>query len=112
MYVIDLGMPLTSVKLTIKRKFFRNANLPWFNEKSCSTVRLPWPSMDRARNKQILILDSNVISITVAMLKGYCVMGRPAERMQLPSNDFCRGKRTLLSTLFVNEHHLQVADIG
>ena len=40
---IELGMPLASVKLTIERKFFRDANLSWVNEEYCSITgrRLP-----------------------------------------------------------------------
>ena len=49
---IESGMPLSSVKLNIERKFFRDANLTWINVESCSTARLTWPLMDRRRTKQ------------------------------------------------------------
>lgn len=87
-------MPLASVKLAITRKFFLDANLSWVNEESCSTARLTWPLMDRRRTNQLLGLGRGIISITVAMLTGHCVMGRHAERMRLPFNDFCRGCRS------------------
>ena len=39
------------------------------------------------------MLGRDVISTTVAMLTGHCVMGRHAERMRLPFNDIHRGFR-------------------
>ena len=44
---------------------------------------------------QLLGLGRNIISITAVILIGHCVMGRHAERMQLPSNDFYRGYRSV-----------------
>ena len=37
---IELRVLLASVKLAIARKFFRDANLSWVNEESCSTAKL------------------------------------------------------------------------
>ena len=91
---VELGMPLASVKLTIVWRFFRDANLTWVNEESCSTARLTWPKMDRRRTNRLLGLGRDVISTTVAVLTGHCRMGRHAERMRLPFNDFCRGCRS------------------
>ena len=39
-------------------------------------------------------LGRDIISTTVAMVTGYCVMGRHTESMRLPINDFCRGCRS------------------
>ena len=39
-------------------------------------------------------VPSNYLT-TVAMLTGHCIMGRHAERMSLPFNDFCRGCRSI-----------------
>ena len=92
---INLGMPLTLVKSAIERKFFRDANLSWVNEESCSIARLIWPSIDKRRTNQLLGLGRNVISITVAMLTRLCVMKTHVAIMQLLSNDFCRECRSL-----------------
>ena len=86
---IELGKPLSSMKLAIARKFFRDANLFWINKESCSTAIITWPLMDRRHTNQLLNFGTDVISTTVAMLTGYCVMGRHAERMMLPFDDFC-----------------------
>ena len=83
-------MPLASVKLAIEQKFFRNANQSFLNEEPCFTARLNWPLMDRRRTNQLLSLGRDVISKTVAVVTGHCVMGRHAERMRLPFNGFCR----------------------
>ena len=91
---IELGMPLASVKLAITRKFFRDTNLAWVNEESRSNARLTWLLMDRRGNNQLLRLRRDIITITVAVLTSHCVMGRHAERMRLPFNDFCRGCRS------------------
>ena len=50
--------------------------------------------MDGRRSNQLLRLDYNIISMAVALLTGHCVMGRHAERMQFPLNDFRRGSRS------------------
>ena len=86
---IELGIPLASVKLDIERKFFRDANPFWVNEKSCSIARLTWSLMDK-RHTNLIGLSRDIISTTVAVPTGRCVMGRKAERMRLPFNDFCR----------------------
>ena len=88
---IELGMPLAAVKLGIERKFFGDANLSWVNEESCTIARCIWPLMDKRRTNQLLGLSRDIISITMGVLTGHCVMGRHAERMRLPFNDFCRG---------------------
>ena len=87
-------MPLASFKLATAWKFFLDANLSWVNEESCSTARLTWPLMDRRCTNQLLGLDCDFISTTVAMLTGYCVMGRHGESMQLSFSDFCCGCRS------------------
>ena len=46
--------------------------------------------MDRRRSNQLLELGLDIISTTVAMLTGNCVMRRHTKRMKLPFNDFCR----------------------
>ena len=51
--------------------------------------------MDKRRTNQLLGLRRNVISATVALLTGHCVMGRHAERMGLTFNDFYSGFRSL-----------------
>ena len=109
-------MPLTSVKLYIERKFFRDANLSWFNKESCYTARLTWPLMDSTN--QSLGLGRDVISTTVAMLTGHCVVGRHAERMRLSFNDFCcrcrsaQKEETVIHFFFVSARLLLGADIG
>ena len=112
--LIYLGVPLTSFKLAIARQFFRDANLSWFNEERRCTARLTWPSMDRKRTNLLLGLVRNIISITVAMLTGYCVMDRHAERIRLKFNTSVVDarplrKRWLLSTFFINALLLQGA---
>ena len=104
---IQLGAPLAPVKLAIAQKFFRDANLSWFNEKSCFTSKLIWTLVYRRRTTQLLRLGLDIISTTVAMLIGHCVMGRYAEKMSLPFSYFCREckyamKRRLFSTFFVS----------
>ena len=84
---IDLGMSLGSVKLDIEWKFFRDTNLSSINEESCSTTR-------RRRTNQLLGLGSDVIWTTEAVFTGHYVVGRHAERMRLPFNNFCRGYRS------------------
>ena len=91
---IELDMPLAWVMLDIERKFFRNVKLSWINEESCSTARLTWFLMDRRRTNQLLGLGRDVISTTMAVLTGHLVMGRLAERMRLPFNNFCRWCRS------------------
>ena len=91
---VELDMPLASFKLAIVRKFVLDANLVWINEKFCSTARLTWPVIDRKRTSQLLGLDRDIISATVSMLAGHCVMSRQVERMRLLFNYFCRGYRS------------------
>ena len=79
---------------SIERNFSWGANLSCINEESCYTAGLTSPSMDKMRTNHLLGLDRNIISITVAMLTGHCVMGRHTERMRLPLNDFCSGCRS------------------
>ena len=40
---IELDVPHASVKLSIARKFFRDANLSWVNEESCTSPRFTCP---------------------------------------------------------------------
>ena len=86
---IELGIPLALAKMVIARKFFRDANIFWINEESYSTAGLTWPLKDRRRTSQLLGFDRDIISNTVAMLTGNCVMGKHAEWMRFPCNDFC-----------------------
>ena len=88
-------MPLASVKLAFARKFFQNANLSWVNIESASTARLTWPLMGRKRTNQLLGLGRDIISTTVAMFTGHCVMGRLAGRIGLLFNGFCRECRSV-----------------
>ena len=55
--------------------------------------RLTWPLIDKRRTNQILGLICDLKSTTVAVLTGYCIMGRHAEKIRLPFNDFCHGCR-------------------
>ena len=87
---IELNVPFVFVKLAIARIFFRDANLSWANEESCSTARLIRLLMDRRCTNQLLGFGRDIISITVAMVTGHCVMGRHKEIMTLPFNDLCR----------------------
>ena len=92
---IKLSIPLVSFQLANAGKFFRNANLYWVNLVLLHRqTHLPLLLMDRRRTNQLLGLDCDIISITVAMLTGPCVMGRHGERMQLPFNDFCHSCRS------------------
>ena len=112
---IDLGMPFTSFKLA--RKFSRDVNLSLFNEESCSTSRLAWPSMDGRRTNQLLGFGRNFISITVAMFTGHCVMETHADPLktrklfpacflcQCPSLARCRYRLFVSPTLDVNVAH-------
>ena len=50
-----------------------HGNSSYLRSMFCSTARLTWPTMDRKRTSQLL---QNIISITVAMIIGNCVMGR------------------------------------
>ena len=111
---IELGAPLASIKLDMERKFFRDANLSWVNEESCSIARLNCPLMLKRRANHLLDLSREVISNTVAVLTGHCVMGRHAKRMRLISAvdaDPLRRSR-LLSTFFVSAHLMLGIDIG
>ena len=114
--LIELCMLLALVKLDFKWKFFRGANLCWFNGESCSTTRLPWPLMDRRCTHQLLGLDRVIISTLVTMLTGHCVMDRHAERMRVDlkasavNADKLR-KTKLLSTLFFSARLLLDTDI-
>ena len=80
---IELAMPLTSAKLSIGQLFFRYAKLYCTNEKSLLIARPTWPKMRGRCTNQLLKFVRKVISITA-----HCVMGRHAERLQVPSNDF------------------------
>ena len=52
-------------------------------------------------------LGRNINSILVAMLKGHCVMGRHAERMQFPFKDFWREcSSTEKEETFIHFFHL------
>ena len=73
------------------------------------SMRSPVPFlMDKKRTNQLLGLSREVISTTVAVLTGHCVMGRQAEKMRLPFNDFCCGCRsteeeeTIVHSFFVS----------
>ena len=55
--------------------------------------------MDRRRTNQLLELGRNIISTTVALFTGHCVIDIHAERMQLPFNDFCHGCRSAEDSL-------------
>ena len=79
---IELGMPLSSVKLAIARKYFRDANLSWVNEESFTTARLTWPLMDRRNTNQLLRLGRDWSSLRY---------GRHEQTMRLPFNDFYHG---------------------
>ena len=59
-----------------------------------SPAIISWPLMDKRLTNQLLGLGRDVISTSVAMLTGRCVMGRHSERMRLPLNDFCHGCRS------------------
>ena len=57
--------------------------------------------MDRRLTRQLLGLVRIVISITVLMLKGRCVMGRHTEKIQPPSNDFCHRRKSAEEEYYV-----------
>ena len=50
--------------------------------------------MDRRRTNHLPGLSCNIISITIDMLTGHCVLERHAGRMQLPLNGFCHECRS------------------
>ena len=91
---IELSLLLASVKLTIVRKFFRDAYLSWVNMESCPIARFTWPLMDRRCTNQLIRLRSDIISTTAALLTGYCLMGRHSERKWFPFSYFCSGRRS------------------
>ena len=62
-------------------------DIPW--------SRHTWPLVDRRYTNQLLDLGCYVISTTVPVLTGHCVMGRHAERMILPLCDSCRECRSV-----------------
>ena len=101
-----------TVKLTIARNFFRDANLSWVNEETCSTARLTWPSMDRRSTNQLRRVGRYIISITMTVLTGDCVIGnmRRICISHLTISAVGAGslrKRRLLSTFYVNIHVLR-----
>ena len=49
--------------------------------------------MDRRRINQLLGLGRDVISTTVAVLTGHCIIERHAKRKRLAFNNFCRGSK-------------------
>ena len=50
--------------------------------------------MDKRRINQLLGLSGHIISTTLAVLTSHSVMGRYAETMRHPFNEFCRGCRS------------------
>ena len=96
---IELGMPLTLVKLAIARKFFRDA---------CSSASLTWSLRYRRRIKKSLGLRRD-------MLSGHCVMCRHVENMRFHSTTYAMvanllSKRTMLSTFSVSARCLLSAE--
>ena len=93
-FSIEVDMPLAAFKLAFAWKLFQDENLPWVNEEACFSAIFTWLLIDRRCMNQLLGLDRDIILITVAMLTGHCVMGKHAENMHLPSNDFYSGYRS------------------
>ena len=93
--LLALGRGIISATVAIMWKFFRDENQSWVNVDSYSTARLTRPLMDSKRINQLFGLGRDIISATVAMFTDHCVIGRHAERMGLPFNDFFRGCRCL-----------------
>ena len=87
---ICIGVPLSTVKLLIKQKYFDKANAKWFEETSCSSTRQTWPSLSARRSRTLIKLNVNSIYQTVSILTGHCLFGRHAARLGVPHNDYCR----------------------
>ena len=103
----------TSFKLTIARKFFRDANLSWISEEFCSNAGLTWPLMDRRRTKQLLGLGRNIISIIVMPCLPVTVLWVDTRKECVTSavdTDPLR-KRRQLSTFSTNVYLMGGADI-
>ena len=64
---IELDVPLAFIKLDGK-EILSGCKHSWLNEESCSTAKLTWPLMNRRRTVQLFGLDSDIISMTFAML--------------------------------------------
>ena len=109
-------MTLIKFKLAIAWKFYRDVNLSWINEDSCSTARLSWPSMNKSCTNQLLGLGRNIISITLTILTGHCVMGGHVQKWccHLMTSSVVvipLRKWKLLSIFSVHTHLLRGADI-
>ena len=76
------------------------------------TARFTWFLMNRRRTNQLLGFDRDVVLNTMAMLTGHFVMGRYAERMRLPFNDFCHGCKSSKEEETVNNFFCQCKSLA
>ena len=85
-----IGTPLATIKLQVKEWYTAQANAIWRAESTCSTTRQTWPSLTRRRTIDLLSLNRRSIQLTTSVLTGHCALGKHAERLGLPFNDYCR----------------------
>ena len=86
----DIGVSLTTCKQLISHNLYNKATARWRSESTCSESRKIWPNMDGQRSKQLLKLPRIHIRNLIGVITGHWVIGRHAQRLLLPYNDFCR----------------------
>lgn len=85
-----VGMPLETCKLNLRICSATETNQRWAHGWTCETTRQIWPSLDQGRTSGLISLSRGEISTVVAVITGHCLIGKHAERLNVPSNDFCR----------------------
>ena len=73
---------------------------PYAGPMQSSASPLDWPLMDRRRTNQLIELGRDIISTTVVMITGHCVMGR--HKATSVGNAIPLRKNRLLSTFFLS----------
>ena len=85
-----VGIPMATCKLLISQNIILLAEERWNSTSNCETSRLTWPKFNKKRTTELLRLKRGDVSTLIRALTGHCLIGRHANRLGLPSNDFCR----------------------
>lgn len=88
-----VARPLGSVKEEIDRIAKQLAQSRWTGLTTCSISRQLWPVLDNRKTAALLQHSRRDLRNITAVITGHCLFGRHAERMQIPTNDFCRSCR-------------------
>lgn len=89
----SIKIPLQSVMTSFDAATLNMTNRTWTTMDNCVISRKLWPRLNKKNTSYILRLDRSSVATLVGVLTGHCVIGIMANRLRVPTNDFCRSCR-------------------